>query len=360
MKRNNMDLLDFFKYLAALVIVFFHYQHGTGLQFSGLNFWSEPEVIPFYRAVEFFFIVSGFLTAYTDRVTPEENTILTQFGVLKRKLLRIYPMAAIACTASLLAELLAISQGVTEKTVSWVLDPQRLIESYLLVFSGWPKLMLTGINDLAWYLCVLIQCYLGYAFVTSFADRFKIRRIILLTLSFIGSFIVQRYIPILSGMPARGYYSFLWGCVLASAIPFLEQKLFQKGAIAVSVGGICFSVLAIAVDIPHYPLTKTLTMVFILFPMMLLLAYASREIDAPWMRYLGRISFCVFLFHNSVILCWRSFCSAIGKPEWVLTLWGMLLVGGLTTVLSMVLYGYVEVPIGKAIRNREKKRQSAR
>lgn len=68
--------------------MFHHYQQVFNLHFNGINFYDGAFNIGYF--VELFFIISGFLSLYSDKSEKIKEE-------LSHKLLRIFPLATIAC-----------------------------------------------------------------------------------------------------------------------------------------------------------------------------------------------------------------------------------------------------------------------
>lgn len=84
-ERKYYYSLDLLKFLLAIVIVFHHFQQVTSTEFSNFNFFFGR--IYFGYTVEFFFIISGFVSAagLKDKL-PDFKTYALN------KAIRIYPM----------------------------------------------------------------------------------------------------------------------------------------------------------------------------------------------------------------------------------------------------------------------------
>ena len=63
--ENKIYGFDYAKIIAASFLVFHHYQQVFDCQFPGINFYGGK--IGFGLLVELFFIISGFLTLYSEQ-----------------------------------------------------------------------------------------------------------------------------------------------------------------------------------------------------------------------------------------------------------------------------------------------------
>ena len=96
--KPHYELLDGLRGVAALLVVFYHI-------FEGLSFAAGGTLITTinhgYLAVDFFFILSGFVIgyAYDDRW----KTTLTMKGFFKRRLIRLHPMIVMGALLGVVA-----------------------------------------------------------------------------------------------------------------------------------------------------------------------------------------------------------------------------------------------------------------
>ncbi len=94
--KPHYELLDGLRGVAALLVLWYHVLEGYSFS-TGLNTGAFPAIAPLnhgYLAVDFFFLLSGFVIgyAYDDRWQGGRLTTLTFF---KRRLIRLHPMVII-------------------------------------------------------------------------------------------------------------------------------------------------------------------------------------------------------------------------------------------------------------------------
>lgn len=94
-EKRQFIILDALRFLAACLIVVFHYEifalkntAGLGRHFGGFD-----------AAVDFFFILSGFVIAYSS--ADQVSTLRSYAGFLRRRLARIYPLHLLTLLAAL-------------------------------------------------------------------------------------------------------------------------------------------------------------------------------------------------------------------------------------------------------------------
>ena len=209
MKRYNN--LDFCKSFAAILIVFHHYQQEAGVIFSGINFFEGN--FYFGYLVELFFMISGFLMAVSNK---GGKTILQK---LKGKIIRIYPGAMLACSASLLVVYAGfyLTGDWVDKSVEYT-NVLTIISSYLLIFSGWFFDIGLGVNNPTWYLCVLLLCYIIFYVAEWVEKKFSISKhiifICVILVSFCGMYFNKDLPWFFTSQNQRGYTCFFIGVLL--------------------------------------------------------------------------------------------------------------------------------------------------
>ena len=101
--KPHYDLLDGLRGVAALLVLWYHV-------FEGYQFAGNQPIIEFmnhgYLAVDFFFILSGFVIgyAYDDRM----RRTLTLGGFFKRRLIRLHPMVMLCAVIGMITGLIII------------------------------------------------------------------------------------------------------------------------------------------------------------------------------------------------------------------------------------------------------------
>ena len=126
---NYIGNLDAIKIIAAIGIVFHHYQQLTSVKLGGgIEFYGGKFV--FGYLVELFFVISGFLTAFT--YSDNQGFIRWMY----KKIERVFPYAFVACLFCLLSALVYY-QAFGEKLIGGRYDLPTIVTSLLLVHTGW-------------------------------------------------------------------------------------------------------------------------------------------------------------------------------------------------------------------------------
>lgn len=157
-KQRN-GTIDFLKFLFALVVLIFHGRKlASGNEFALLQSG--------YLAVEFFFLVSGYLMMKSASRVPQNSLIGHETATfLSHKIKGLYPAILFAFLAALIT-VLAI--GLTPYTVETVLT--SVWEIFLLRMSGIQGMT---INTITWYISAMLIAMLAlYPLILKFRKNF--------------------------------------------------------------------------------------------------------------------------------------------------------------------------------------------
>ena len=127
--RKHYYTLDLLKFLCAVVIVLIHFQSITNTKFANLNFFFGR--IDFTWCVEFFFIISGFVSAAGLKAKLPEFRIYAL-----RKAVRLYPMVWLSVSFSL--PIICFYRhifGILPAGVKY-LGAWNVLNSFLLTYAG--------------------------------------------------------------------------------------------------------------------------------------------------------------------------------------------------------------------------------
>ena len=153
-KPNRIYSLDLLKFFLTIIIVFHHFQQGTGAIFKGVNFYNGR--IYFGYCVEAFFLISGFVTAFQVSAKGTGNFKTW----MEKRILRILPISALSVVAWLVVYLFYKLFTGSSFPGLW-----RIFTSVTCTFVGGGVILPgdgQGVNNPLWYVCVLFICYAIY------------------------------------------------------------------------------------------------------------------------------------------------------------------------------------------------------
>ncbi len=123
--KRRFHSLDFLKFFLAVIIVFHHFQQVMEIKFEHINFYYGR--FYFGYAVEFFFIISGFVVAFQIQRKAISSFRMWMLG----KMSRILPMAALSIFARLVVDFVENIFGKGTMPGLWT-----IVTSLTCTFSG--------------------------------------------------------------------------------------------------------------------------------------------------------------------------------------------------------------------------------
>lgn len=172
MNKQRLLSLDVLRIPATIVILFHHYQMYTGARFKYINFWDGKFF--FGYLVELFFVLSGyFMVEYIDRI---KKGLSFKHYMLKR-IIRLLPMVAIG---AIFYEIIVIVYNKIFLT-SWS-GVQLSVWSTIISALG---MQIGGVfndynvNAPAWYVSVLMLCYIFFFLLTYISKKVNVSENIL-------------------------------------------------------------------------------------------------------------------------------------------------------------------------------------
>jgi peptidoglycan/LPS O-acetylase OafA/YrhL len=181
--KNRLANLDLLRLLAAVMVVFYHYTysgHATG----SWNPIAYPELSPmtqhFWSGVSLFFIISGFVIAYSA-----QNR--SAFDFLTSRVARLYPAFIVCMSMTALGMVLFAPSGIVEFAMTF----QRWLAN-LVMFS--PALKQPFVDAAYWSIIIEIIFYLwvtGLIAIGLFQKRQLEIMVIWLAISFGNEFLLE-------------------------------------------------------------------------------------------------------------------------------------------------------------------------
>ena len=301
--RQRIYALDIIKFLAAVLIVFHHYQYIRNFTFSnGINFYGGKIYVGFL--VELFFMISGILCE--ERIKQSSRLSINIF--LKDKIFRIYPMAMASISfyaiVSYFYRIFFFFFYRGESIGIW-----KLLTSEFLVFSaGAVNLNESGINNPTWYLSVLMICYVVYGIILKIAQRTEIQSAYFCIAMLFGGVGILDYsinLPFANEEAARGYVSFFGGVILFRINEKYSEKIKKKIKFF-RVGLMISLVLLFGFSRGSLIDNQRYILIFVIYPLLLTWIMNSETLNGllqnQIVENLGALSYEMYLWHVPVML----------------------------------------------------------
>ncbi|WP_395393420.1 acyltransferase [Novosphingobium sp. BL-8A] len=287
------DGLDGLRGVAALAVVV-HHSHRI------LGFQPLPHG---YLAVDFFFILSGFVIAHAYQAKLASNMSLVQFA--KARFDRLYPMLFLGIVAGGVG--FSFRQG-----VAWIdVAPAMAAQLVLLPapFLHGPDATMWALNPPAWSLFWEVAASLAFAL---FLARASDRALRWLWLGFAACLIVVgfRWTMVsvgfeaknaLCGIPRTGV-SFTLGVILWRAFDAGAMDRWMRRPSLAMVALLLLGVFAI----PQPTAVVDAILVLVVLPLLLIAGVLSLNSSCLW-NWLGRVSYPLYLIHFPVLFVFQAF-----------------------------------------------------
>ncbi len=338
--RGNFDTLTGLRGILALWVAFYHlipqFMHTAPLwviELAGLG----------YLAVDFFFVLSGFVIAMTYQkqlaLYPSKQNLCSFY--IKR-IARIYPLH-IAVMLLYLAIPIAYFVTGRELPAGGHYDVTNYFMSLLLI-NNWGFSQVLSWNVPSWSISAEFASYLAFPIVAIYLHRVRSRLFSLLAIvicsgsiayldSQKGATNIGAFIPDLGVW--RCLFEFLLGVVVFSLFRegFFEQ--YTKKFLLLTM--LFLLLIGLGLDVPNYSWIPLFMMIFVCF-------FISLELDTNvkvprFFIWLGNISYSVYLIHYITKDIMKLFLETEQASwEW-LSVYFVIVLGG-----SHCLYHYYELP----------------
>ena len=328
--KKHYEILDGLRGVAALLVVFYHI-------FEGLSFAAGGTVITTinhgYLAVDFFFILSGFVIgyAYDDRW----GRTMTLGGFFKRRLIRLHPMIVMGVVLGAVTYLLqgSVQWDGTRMPLSMVMLAMLLALFMIPAVPGAPNDVrgngeMFPLNGPSWS---LFFEYIGNILYGLFIHRLSTRVLRLLVvllgigLAWFALFDVVGYGMIGVGWTLDGWNFF--GGLLRMLFPFTLGMLLSRNFRPVRVRGafwICSLVLLVLFCVPYIEGKAGVSLnglyevlcIFLVFPFLVRLGASGSLTDGVSTRvckFMGDISFPLYAVHYPIMYLFYAWLIRTGQ-----------------------------------------------
>lgn len=342
-KPNHNYALDFLKTIATILIVFHHFQQVTGVYepiafFGGTFYWGY--------LVEFFFLLSGYLVfKYVPLIYNHKISLKIWYA---KRAFRLLPLVTVSCIVYEI--LLYINNNIFH------------LNYFGLSVSVWGTVLASlglkhggafanpMVNNVVWYVSVLLICYAVMYLVTRLAQMLKTSPFpFYVAMCLLGCSILfsGMSLPYLQSDTARGYCAFFFGLLLGGYVK--KHGIGKKQ--------ICFSLVTILLFAFFYWLNYTLViydiryiLVFLLYPSIIILAEsnASKKVfSSPIWASIGAIQFGVYLWHSPFTLTGFMITAVYGITLDYSNILYMLLFTLIVELFSVASHYLIEKPLAR-------------
>ncbi len=296
---NKKRALAFLRIIATILIVFHHYQQILG-DFPGVKVSFYSGRFYFGNIVEFFFVLSGYLT-YTN-ISKIENGL--NFGAFYgRKAKRFLPWIFFSSLVYYLLHIVYVYIN-NEAWISVYPHWWEILINSIGMQSGW-FFATNRLNFSLWYISVLFLCYGWFYSLTWVGKKTGIPRVLFYSFFvFIGIGIktclysgILIHAPFFNGFSARGYAAFFFGLIVAC---LLQKKNRRDYYIFVGIT-ICvlFAFCFINTNMLEY---IVMIVVFALLIVLFSTEFMNKIINLKVFEFLGESTLYVYIWHIPALL----------------------------------------------------------
>jgi peptidoglycan/LPS O-acetylase OafA/YrhL len=330
--KHTYQTLDAMRGIAAIAVVLYHF--GPLLQ----PFQLAPRG---YLAVDFFFVLSGFIVAHAYEARLERGLPFIDFFLIR--LIRFYPLYIVGLLIALVKALAQISIGDAQ-----AMDVGGLCATTLLALgfmpSPWGRLgELFPLNVAAWSLFLELAVNAAYAVARPWLSTTVISAILFIS----GSVLAWEAFHS-TAIVGGAFWNDLWIGVLRVSFSFFSGLLlYRKRTFTLSLLPTANSWLLLfflfGLLIAHIPETLSswydLSFILVLSPLLVMLG-AKAESKSGVFSYLGIISYPVYVMHQPIATASRQASVMTGIPPVVVA---VTIIASLACAAPILVY-FFDIP----------------
>lgn len=297
--RPELKALTSLRGLAAMAVVLQHFAATAQQNASG---WIPSPVPHGYMAVDFFFVLSGFIMSYTYLAGFQSLGMRAYGPFLWKRVARIFPLGIAVMTVILLCAGIAsfFRLGWLFVTVKESGGIGALIVINLLHLQGF--LPDYNLNDPSWSVSVELGAYLLFPVLIYL--MFKAQAGVTMACVVLGIAMLLR----ISHFDATGGLAYRWPpfdfarCVVEFCFGMLVFRAYSGESWLKVLGRDrwtwIIAGLGLLALLGRSDLVAATVFPFLVLAFALNRGNASRVLSARWLHYLGTISFSIYLVHN--------------------------------------------------------------
>ncbi|KQN08851.1 acyltransferase [Sphingomonas aurantiaca] len=329
--------------IAAWFVVFYHIR----LSIAGLSTSLRDVFAKGYLAVDFFFLLSGFVIwlTWNDRLRTGGMAGVPRF--LQKRLARIWPLHLVTLAGAVALALVLRATGRD--------DPQFVfleLPLHIVLLQNWGFTRHLAWNDPAWSISAELAAYLLFPLLVMAVDWRRVPSAVLLALA--GLLLLALHLTIDSptlgtDIPRYG----LLRCLIEFTTGSIVCALWLRWRTARAAIGAAISIATALIIMWIAGLPETLVVPALFATLLLLLALTSGRPRNPFegrtIHYLGEISYATYLSH---FILWKAFKLAFVSDANAVSPAEIALYLGLVLLASIALYHLIERPAQRWLNRR--------
>ena len=337
--------LDILKIIATIMIIFHHYQQITGIWWGAASFYGG--LFYYGELVELFFMISGFIMyRYIEKI--KAGLSLKKYCL--QRFLRFIPvMSVCVIVTTIFAHIYIILYG----EVFFNFDSFSLwtiFISSLGIQAGWFNTNLS-INNPAWYVSVLLLCYIIMYMLVVLAEKIYVSYNYLFVVMIFLGLGIQYYgidYPFFNYLSSRGYTTYFLGLLLA------YNKNQSRRWINYPLCMLVIFTIPFLIYKQYWLVLKDVKyiMIFIFYPALILIfssQFISKIFNWKWIGKLAGISYNAFMWHYPLIEIIYVFLKLFNIEIKLCTVNAMLVFLAICFIVGTLSHYLIEKPANRVI-----------
>ncbi|RYD20823.1 MAG: acyltransferase [Lysobacteraceae bacterium] len=321
--------------IAAWFVVFYHIR----LSIAGLPLPVRDVFAKGYLAVDFFFLLSGFVIwlTWSDRIRTGGAASIPSF--LQKRIARIWPLHLVTLGGAVALALLLRATGRS--------DPQFVFSElplHILLLQNWGFTHHLAWNDPAWSISAELGAYLLFPVLVMAVDWRRMPTLALLGTAgglLVGLHLAMRAPTLGTDIPRYG----LLRCLVEFTTGSIVCALWSRWRSA-SRAPVCAALVAVLVAggwIAGAPETLVVPALFaaVLLVLALTAGRTANPFELRWMHYFGEISYATYLSH---FILWKAFKLVFVSDATAVSPTKIALYLAIVLLTSIALYHLIERP----------------
>ena len=204
-----------------------------------------------------------------------------------------------------------------------------------------------GFNNVLWYVCVLLICYVGVYIIQWICSKLKINLFygfVAMCLLGVGGLSYKIELPFFNNASSRGYMAFFFGMILFYIYNHFSRKIL------LSISTVLIVSVMFCIFFDKWIDNQQMIFTFMLFPSILIFSLSIEKVfKSKFFSFLGGVSYEMYIWHVSLILLF--ICSKkILRFEQVYTRIEMIIFTACIILFSGFMYQFVEKTLIKKIK----------